>query len=202
MQRLKDSHILKRMASNFYKKAENYKKIEKIGYEVDGIDEVIVLRSEFKSFIIRDNKDIKLIEEAKIEVISPVLKEGNYKWKGLYDKEKIDFSMGDFSFKTDIINQKYNFYNGTSIVCQLEIHKTFDDFGNETKRSYSVKKVCRVELDDDIKITKSGIKRNKKFKRIISQVYLMIMRRKNKNGKKTFIKKYLYTRFTYIRILE
>ena len=159
---LEANYKINRGVSSFYKKATDYEKIKKIGYQFkNNSNEICVERDRFKSFIINEKKDIETIEEAEIEIISPVLKEGRYKWKGIYNKEKIDFSMGDSVFKKDVINQEYNFTNGTTISCQLEIIRTFDDYQEETKTSYSVKKVYDVKTNDIIKITKRGKKRNK-----------------------------------------
>lgn len=158
---LATNHKLDRNISNFYKKAEKYEKIKKIGYQINNSNELIIEREQFKSFIIEENKDVEIIEEAEIEIISPVLKEGKYKWKGIYNGEKIDFSMGDSGFKNAVIGQEYNFINGTTINCQLEISKTFDDYGEETKTLYRVKKVYGIKTNDISKITKFGQKRRK-----------------------------------------
>ncbi|AQQ59783.1 hypothetical protein XJ32_06460 [Helicobacter bilis] len=152
---------IRRIVSNFYNKAEKYEKIEKIGYKTEKSSELLVKREQFKTFILTENKDIELIENAEIEIISPVLKEDEYKWKGIYNGNKIDFSMGDSSFKNDVITQKYNFINGTSIICDLEISRTFDEYGEEVKISYRVKKVVGTRLDEKIELTKFGLKRKR-----------------------------------------
>ncbi|WDL69199.1 hypothetical protein IP364_04545 [Helicobacter winghamensis] len=152
---------IRRIVSNFYNKAEKYEKIEKIGYKTEKSSELLVKREQFKTFILTENKDIELIENAEIEIISPVLKEDEYKWKGIYNGNKIDFSMGDSSFKNDVITQKYNFINGTSIICDLEISRTFDEYGEEFKISYRVKKVVGTRLDEKIELTKFGLKRKR-----------------------------------------
>ncbi len=161
IKKIEENHKIYRLLSNFYKKVENYEKIKKIGYQFNNSNELIIEREQFKSFIIEENKDIETIEEAEIEIISPVLKEGKYKWRGIYNGEKIDFSMGDSGFKNAVIRQEYNFINGTTINCQLEISKTFDDYGEEIKTSYRVKKVYSIQANDISKITKFGQKRRK-----------------------------------------
>ncbi|EGK8010126.1 hypothetical protein IO400_000917 [Campylobacter lari] len=161
IKKIEENHKIYRLLSNFYKKVENYEKIKKIGYLLNNSNELIIEREQFKSFIIEENKDIETIEEAEIEIISPVLKEGKYKWKGIYNGEKIDFSMGDSGFKNAVIRQEYNFINGTTINCQLEISKTFNDYGEETKILYRVKKVYSVKTNEISKITKFGQKRKK-----------------------------------------
>ncbi|HBK2055934.1 TPA: hypothetical protein LGF67_001240 [Campylobacter jejuni] len=161
IKKIEENHKIYRLLSNFYKKVENYEKIKKIGYQFNNSNELIIEREQFKSFIIEENKDIETIEEAEIEIISPVLKEGKYKWRGIYNGEKIDFSMGDSGFNNAVIRQEYNFINGTTINCQLEISKTFDDYGEEIKTSYRVKKVYSIQANDISKITKFGQKRRK-----------------------------------------
>lgn len=159
--KMEENHKIYRLVSNFYNKAEKCEKIEKIGYKTANQSEIVVERNKFKTFILTENKDIELIENAEIEIISPVLKEGKYKWKGIYNGNKIDFSMGDSSFKNDVITQKHNFINGTSIICDLEISRTFDEYGEEFKISYRVKKVVGTRLDEKIELTKFGLKRKR-----------------------------------------
>ncbi|EAI4330935.1 hypothetical protein G5F42_000714 [Campylobacter upsaliensis] len=156
---------IRRIMSNFYNKAEKCEKIEKIGYKTEKSSELLVKREQFKTFILTENKDRELIENAEIEIISPVLKEGKYKWRGIYNGNKIDFSMGDSGFKNDVITQKHNFINGTSIICDLEISRTFDEYGEEVKISYKVKKVLGIRIGEVLKLTKLGkkIKRQKQI---------------------------------------
>lgn len=74
-----------------------------------------------------------------IEIISPVLKEGKYNWRGKYKNEKIDFSMGDSKFKQEVIEGKHTFLNG-SILSRLHIKTTFDEFGDEKKKLFCFKR--------------------------------------------------------------
>ncbi|OCR89941.1 hypothetical protein CFT12S00416_01535 [Campylobacter fetus subsp. testudinum] len=161
-----EDKLLQRKISTYYQKVKKYEKIEKIGFKTDNdTQEIIVEREYFKEFIMIDNTDTEIDDEATIEIISPVLKEGKYKWKGKYKSEKIDFSMGDSKFKDDVIESKYEFSNGSSIQCCLQIKKTFDDFGDEIKnRTYSVSKVYAIKNNeiDEWKIRKIGLKKNKK----------------------------------------
>lgn len=142
---------IKRKISNFYKKVEKYEKITKIGFKVEyEMEEEIIERSEFKNFILENNIDKETDDEANIEVISPVLNIGKFKWRGNYKGEKIEFSMADSKFKEEIISGKYEFANGTIIHCSLEITKTFDDFGDECKKNnYRVLKVYEIKKNNN-----------------------------------------------------
>ena len=139
-----------RPLSNYYTKIEKYEKIEAVGFGKTINDEYKVERKDFKNFILNDNKETTIDDEANIELISPVLKEGKYRWRGIYKGENIDFSMGDSKFKSDIISGRYDFGNGSFINCQLHITKIYDNFGNENKnrRIYRVAKVYETKWDN------------------------------------------------------
>ena len=140
---------LARPISNYYAKIEKYEKIRAVGFGNEINNEYVVQRDEFRNFILIDDKEEEVDDDANIEIISPVLKEGRYKWRGIYKNESIDFSMGDSKFKNDIIDGRYDFGNGSFINCQLFITKTYDEFGNECKnRSYRVAKVYETKRDN------------------------------------------------------
>ena len=103
--------LVQKYISNFYKRIDSYEKVEKIGYRSleDDADEYIVERKDFKSFILHDDITISEDDDAMIEIISPVLKEGKYNWRGRYKNEKIDFSMADSKFKQEVIEGKHKF---------------------------------------------------------------------------------------------
>ena len=159
---------LARPISNYYAKIEKYEKIRAVGFGNEVNNEYVVQRDEFRNFILIDDKEEEVDDDASIEIISPVLKEGRYKWRGIYKNESIDFSMGDSKFKNDIIDGRYDFGNGSFINCQLFITKTYDEFGNECKnRSYRVAKVYETKRDilNNWVATNKGIKKQKnKFK--------------------------------------
>lgn len=136
--------------SNFYKKLNLYNKIEKIGFSaldsnnIPINDEHIVLRNNFKKFIIHShNLTPEVIDDALIEIIAPVLKEGRYKWKGIYDNESISFSMNDKDFNFDVLNEVISFKHGSTIECVLLIHKKLDETGEIQITGYSVSTVIR-----------------------------------------------------------
>ena len=140
---------LARPISNYYAKIEKYEKIRAVGFGNEVNNEYVVQRDEFRNFILIDDKEEEVDDDANIEIISPVLKEGRYKWRGIYKNESIDFSMGDSKFKNDIIDGRYDFGNVSFINCQLFITKTYDEFGNECKnRSYRVAKVYETKRDN------------------------------------------------------
>jgi hypothetical protein len=144
-------------------KIDAYEKVEKIGYRSleNDEDEYIVERKDFKNFILHDDTTTTEDDDAIIEIISPVLKEGKFKWRGRYKNEKIDFSMADSKFKQEVIEGKHKFSNGSLINCHLEIKVTFDEFGDEKGRNYRVLQVFGTqELElGELKLREAGKKR-------------------------------------------
>jgi len=161
-----ENKLVQKYISNFYKKIDDYKKIEKIGFKdvTNNSKEIIIERQYFKNFILEDNVTTEEDDEAMIEIISPVLKEGKYNWRGKYKNEKIDFSMGDSKFKQEVIEGKHTFLNGSLILSSLNIKTTFDEFGDEKKKSYSVSRVYGTqELElGELKLREIGKKKKTK----------------------------------------
>lgn len=163
-ERVEQSKLLSKISrslSNLYQKAQNYERIEKIGYlTCNSPKEIIVDRSNFKDFILSDKEDIELDSEAIIEIISPVLDEGKNKWRGNYKGEKIDFSMADSKYKKKVVEGQQKFQNGSRIKCRMEIKRKYDDFGEEVgKPSYRVSDVDEIEIGGRMFPTEKGAKR-------------------------------------------
>lgn len=149
--------------SNFYKSLDTYRKVSKIG--VNGLDlsgeeinaELIVKRPDFKKFIVKSNVlPVEIIEDAVIEIVSPVLKSGNYKWKGIFEGESINFSMTDKSFQLDVLSEKISFQHGSMIKCTLLIHSKIDEVGEVVITGYSVDTVLENMEDHSFVETKQG----------------------------------------------
>ena len=138
--------------SNFYKQLYKYPKVKKISTTIlnenkEKIEQpAFVERKDFDKFILEsDNLDTIPDETATIEIISPVLKKGKFKWRGIYDKlgSVIEFSMKDKEFKDNVVEDGIPFKNGTFIDCVLEIERKIDDLGNIFNSNFSVLTVLR-----------------------------------------------------------
>jgi len=138
--------------SNFYKQLYKYQKVKKISAtKLNENKEIIdkptfIERKDFDKFILEsDNLDTLFDKNATIEIISPVLKKGKFKWKGIYDKlgTIIDFSMKDKEFKNNVVEDGVPFKNGTFIDCILEIERKIDDLGNIFNSNFSVLTVLK-----------------------------------------------------------
>jgi len=158
--------------SNFYKYLCHCHKVNKIGisrldtkYHKVGT-ETVVSRNDFIKFILHSNElPTLVVDNAVIEIVSPVLKEGNYKWRGNYNGELITFSMIDKDFKREVMNRNISFQHGTAIECVLKSSRILDEVGNIVVKSYSVDTVL-AKIDGIYTVeTKQGkrFKHNKKL---------------------------------------
>lgn len=145
---LNQSSVVKKKKSNFYETLENYHKVNKVSFIVENNDkniiedEKIVTREKFKEYIlVSDDLDPVEIDNAIIEIISPVLKKGNYKWLGVFEGASIPFNMKSKEFKTLVQTGEIQFKNGTSINCFLIIKKKVDNEGLEKIVGYDVMRV-------------------------------------------------------------
>lgn len=133
--------------SNFYRSLVDYRKVTGVGVTPLSAkqNEHYVDRAEFSRFVLSTNKlPIEVIEPATIEIVAPVLKEGNYQWKGIYREEPISFAMTDDEFKVSVLARQVSFQHGSVIECVLNIHRKFDAIGEVTITGYSVPVVLTV----------------------------------------------------------
>lgn len=159
----KNLKIIKRR-SNFYSSLSAYRKVENIGISVLDDDYNIINmerkipRSDFRKFILSTNK-LKAEElETEIEIISPVLKEGRYKWKGIYNDQSIGFEMLDNEFKESILFENIPFQHGTTIICVLRISRELDEVGDIKITGYAVTTVLEKIDNNTAYETKQGKK--------------------------------------------
>lgn len=160
---ISNSDKVKFHRSNFYAQLLKENKIEKLSTTELDVNyypisrEKIVERADFKKFVIEKIKiDSEFIENANIEIVSPVFKQSKMKWRGYYDSKPINFNLKDASFKNAVLNRELSFQNGTSIKCLLEFEKEMDDEGNEKITEINVYNVTEI-FDGETKIvTKRG----------------------------------------------
>jgi hypothetical protein len=131
--------------SNFYRGLLDYNKVTAVGFtpvpdpSTKPTEEHTVQRQDFAKFVLPSDKlPVEVVEDARIEIVAPVLKEGTYLWKGTYDGQPISFSMLDQEFKTSVVRREVSFVNGSTIDCVLNVHRKFDEVGDITITGYSV----------------------------------------------------------------
>jgi hypothetical protein len=156
-----DIKIVKRR-SNFYQAIQSEAKIEAIELtpiedETPTDEPVRVERNEFSDFIaLTGELPTEIDEDAVIEIISPVLKKGRFKWKGYYKDALIEFWLQDKEFKESVLRKEVDFHSGTAIGCVLEMRIKVDEVGIVSRAGYYVKVVKTVLEYESEKITTSG----------------------------------------------
>jgi hypothetical protein len=169
MQQISANTIIPKKKSNFYDTLEKYKKIKQVSITIEDknkkpiLDESIVHRDRFNEFIIVSDilEPIK-DENAIIEIISPVLKRGDYQWRGIYNGQILSFNMRSNEFKTLVQTGEIEFKNGTSINCLFEIKRKMDNNGNEIVIERNILRVNNYFVNDTPIETSEGRKHRQK----------------------------------------
>lgn len=140
-----DENILKKRRSNYYETINSYDKVNKVAISItDNKNSNIyfqkeINKTEFESYIMTsDDIEPESDENAIIEIVSPVLKKGKYKWTGIYKGNIISFSMKSNEFKTLVQTGVVLFKNGTSINCHLITNKKINKDGEIYISGYEV----------------------------------------------------------------
>jgi hypothetical protein len=144
-----DIKIVKRK-SNYYASLLKDERITKIGTSVlDSENQIIgeekfVKRSQFREFVLNtDELESVIVEDAIIEIVSPVLKDRRIKWIGIYEGKNLSFKMEDLHFTKQILMEQVQFKRGTYIECVLEIKKKLNEIGEVKIDGYNVLVVIR-----------------------------------------------------------
>lgn len=150
-----DENKIKKKKSNYYAKAKECRKLEKISFSITDSQKqhafktVDVIQSDFEKFIMAsDELEPEENENAIIEIISPVLKQGKYKWHGIYEGETIQFNMKSSEFKKMVLDGKVSFQNGSAIVCRLITKKKVNAEGDVKVSGYDVLEVFNIIIND------------------------------------------------------
>ncbi len=144
---------IKRKRSAIYTQMNDNNQITSFAMEEYTVNEEIktlgkVDKKDFCKFITEQKKDVEIDEDATIEIISPVLNNSKYKWRGIYNDEAIEFSMKDKEFKNKILSEDLQFGSNNILSARLEIRKNIDEDGNEKTSGYAVLEVFGTELKE------------------------------------------------------
>jgi hypothetical protein len=138
-----------RRRSNYYEALLADSKIEAVGFAPShskNFEELRVSRGNFSSYVIaKSDLEPLMYERISVEIVSPVLRPGAIKWKGIFDKKVVSFEVLDQTFRREVTSQKVRFQNGTILVCDFEVHQREDDIGNVEVAGYSVTKVHELK---------------------------------------------------------
>lgn len=133
-QQIDKNTIIAKRKSNFYEALEKYPKVTKVSILAEDnrsnivFEEIVIKKEDYNKYILASNilEPIE-IDDAIIEIISPVLKKGNYKWRGVYNGEIVSFNMKSNEFKTLVQTGQIEFKNGSSINCLLEVERRINN---------------------------------------------------------------------------
>ncbi|MCJ7978450.1 hypothetical protein LOS88_13795 [Aeromonas veronii] len=147
--------------SNLYSHLSTYHKVTRVGFNAKSIEksqdnnyERSIYSRDFHKFILKTNKLSSIKDNnASIEIISPVLKEGRYKWKGIYNNIPISFDMNDHDFREDVLLEKHSFKHGSNIKCELSIGRELNEVGDVIITGYTVKTVIEFDSDGNTSVT-------------------------------------------------
>ncbi|MBQ9454451.1 MAG: hypothetical protein IJU53_02130 [Thermoguttaceae bacterium] len=167
----KHKQQINKARSKFYQELEEEERVLQIGYSFLNQDfdkrepEQVVERVHFHNFVFCDESLPPIIdEEAKIEIISPVLEANmSYSWKGRYKGKVHNFRMKSKDFMEEVEEKRMSFQKGSTLLCHLSIDRKFNRKGEEVLKDYNILHVLKhtvsqfseyVETDDGKKLRK------------------------------------------------
>lgn len=164
--------------SNFYQNLTGYKKVTQIstktlenGLSID--EQRTVSRADFYKFILQsDQLPTITVENAVLEIVSPVLKKGKYHWRGIYEGKAIDFSMNDEAYKASVLKKEITFHSEYYIYCVLKISRKIDDFGNIVHSGYTVTTVIGNIVEAKVIETEQGKRYRQEKAQLQNQIKL------------------------------
>jgi hypothetical protein len=138
-----------RRRSNYYAVLLIDAQIDAVGFvpshRKDAIENM-VKRGDFANFVIaRSDLEPLVYERIPLEIVSPVLRSGPIKWRGLFEKKVVSFELQDQAFRSDVVSQNVQFQNGTTLICDFEVHQREDETGDIEVAGYTVTKVHDVK---------------------------------------------------------
>jgi len=163
-----DENLIKKRKSNYFESLSDCRKVQEVSISVTDdqkhvIHEQKIARDSFDEYIMfSDELEPEVNESAVIEIVSPVLKKGKYKWVGIFNGEVIQFNMKSNEFKTLVQKGEIEFKNGTSINCTLITFKKINNEGAIKIKGFDVTMVNEYFYNNTPVETPEGrIKRQK-----------------------------------------
>lgn len=161
-----NSHLFFRKArTEYYKQLSSCKEIKAVGIKHNNFENLDnsdfrVESSMFASYIETFEPETKVVDHAKVYIVSPVIVKGkSIKWKGNYGGKDINFEMMAGQYKTEAQNAEIDFRTGSYIDCKLQYEETFDEDENPVHNGYKVLVVYGHGYDDNYTETLEGKKK-------------------------------------------
>jgi hypothetical protein len=147
--------------SNLFKKLQNYHKVDYLEVQRFKDKDPVgpprkIPRVNFSKFILKSDDLPELeIADATIDVISPALKSGRFRWKGFYQNDIITFEMNDSEFKNQVLRGDIHFSNTFSIEVEMSQKRKIDQDGSIKVTLTTVHKVkATIEYGERTEIKK------------------------------------------------
>lgn len=144
--------------SNFYKLLLPYRRVTGIGYGwIAPSDETLtehryVDRREFIDFIRPiETVEPRTVPDAVIQIVAPVLRDSELKWRGIFEDSSVAFDMKDNDFKSGILKKGVQFQNGDAITCLLHIKYKINEVGEKVIAGYEVQTVHQLVRGNEVK---------------------------------------------------
>lgn len=173
-----DENVILKRRSNFYSNLSQYPRVRELSISLEDsqrqiVKEYQINRLSFDSFVLETDEIEPIIESnAIIEIVSPVLKKGKYRWTGIFNEEVIQFKMGSVEFKTLVQSGDIVFKNGFTIDCELVIHRKMTNEGDIKTTSYEVLLVNQYYENDNPIETPEGRRKRQKREADLRQLNL------------------------------
>ena len=162
-----DENVIIKRRSNYYSTLKEYPKVTKVSVAWENEERKVACeyqidKNEFENFVL-DSDELEPVVElnAVIEIVSPVLKKGKYKWTGIYNGEVIQFKMKSIEFKTLVQSGTIVFKNGFTFECELAINRKMTNEGEVRITSYEVLCVNRYYDNNNPVETPEGRRKRK-----------------------------------------
>jgi hypothetical protein len=137
-----------RRRSNYYERLIVDSKIQAVGFASThhvNAQEQVVKRGQFSAYVFaRVEVESVVYSDVWIEVVSPVLRSGGLKWRGVFEKQVISFDLQDHEFRDRVTTKRVQFQNGTLLRCDLEVLQREDETGDTEISGYVVSAVREV----------------------------------------------------------
>ncbi len=163
-----DENVIIKRRSNYYSALKQYPRVTNVSIALENEKRQVaceyqINKKDFDNYILEsDELEPDVESNAVIEIVSPVLKKGNYKWTGIYNGEVIQFKMKSIEFKTLVQSSIIVFKNGFTFECELVINRKMTNEGVVRITSYEVLSVNRYYDNDNPIETPEGKRKRQK----------------------------------------
>jgi hypothetical protein len=109
------------------------------------VEQKFIPRKEFVSYIVPvEPSEPRIVSDAFVEIVAPVIRSTDAKWRGVFEGKAISFSMRDADFKSDILRKGVQFQSGDAMNCILRISFKINEVGEEVVSGYEVLGVTKL----------------------------------------------------------